>query len=74
MRDGVAKPTEQPVSATLREQVARAIYGAAYSGYAERGLRVPSPGWCWEKAGEEQQQFAFRQADAAIAVMLNWKP
>lgn len=47
---------------TLRERVARAIYSAAFDPRAGR----PSPGWCWEKAGEAQQAFALRQADAAI--------
>jgi hypothetical protein len=51
------------------EKVARAIYGAAFepSNEAEAKRQKPSPGWCWERCGEQQREFATRQAHAAIA-------
>ena len=49
----------------LVERVARAIYHAAYDPTVNP--KSPSPGWCWEKCGHIQQEFAKRQARAAIA-------
>lgn len=51
------------------EKVARAIYGAAFepSNEAEAKRQKPSPGWCWERCGEQQREFATRQAHVAIA-------
>lgn len=58
---------------TLREKVAMAIYHAAFqpSTLEEAQRKVPTPGWCWEKASEAQKQFCLKQADAAIAVQNN---
>jgi hypothetical protein len=52
---------------TIREKVARAIYGAAFEN--RHGGLQPEPGWCWERAGEIQQLFCFRQAAAALAAL-----
>ena len=52
---------------TLVERVARAIYHAAFANHY--GGTKPEPGWCWEKAGLVQQEFAQRQARAALAVV-----
>lgn len=51
-----------------RERVARAIYHAAFLPVSEEQARrkVPSPGWCWERATDDQKTFCMRQADAAI--------
>ncbi len=53
---------------TIRDAVARAIYGAAFDA---PGRSSPSPGWCWERCGEAQREFCRRQADAAIAAHLS---
>jgi hypothetical protein len=57
----------------LREKVAIAIYEAAFDprNEDEAKRRIPSPGWAWEKTNEQQKQFARRQADAAIRVMVS---
>jgi hypothetical protein len=47
------------------ERVAKAIYGAAFEN--RHGGVQPEPGWCWERAGEVQQEFCRRQARAALA-------
>lgn len=49
----------------LREEVAKAIYAAAYD--PSRGK--PSPGWCWEKVTEDMREFCRRQADFALEVI-----
>ena len=51
-----------------RERVARAIYRAAFmpSNDKEKKREVPSPGWCWESASEDQREFCRRQAAFAI--------
>lgn len=49
------------IDATV-ERVAKAIYAAGFV----PGTPTPCPGWCWEKAGPVQQQFARTQAMAAI--------
>ena len=56
---------------SLREAVARAIYGAAFypQNDDEASRRKPSPGWCWDRTSPQCRQFAFQQADAAIHVM-----
>ena len=56
---------------TKRVKVAMAIYHAAFMprNKDEEERRTPSPGWCWEKASEDQRQFCLRQADAAIKEM-----
>jgi hypothetical protein len=55
---------------TLREEMARAIYAAAFMPDDEdrAARRVPSPGWSWQHTSEEMRQFALRQADFALAV------
>ena len=57
---------------TVREEVARAIYCAAFDPQNEEQAkrRVPSPGWCWERTTEEMREFARQQADWALAVIL----
>ena len=49
------------------DRVARAIYHAGFEN--RHGGRQPEPGWCWERAGEVQQEFATRQARAALAAI-----
>jgi hypothetical protein len=49
----------------LREEVAKAIYEAAYDKYRGR----PSPGWCWEGVTEDMREFCRRQADFALKVV-----
>lgn len=49
----------------LREEVAKAIYNAAY----DKGRGNPSPGWCWEKVTEDMREFCRRQADFALEVV-----
>lgn len=53
---------------SIREAVARAVYHAAFEN--QRGGKLPEPGWCWEKCGSVQQEFASRQAAAAITAFL----
>ena len=60
---------------TLREEVAMAIYAAAFDPKDEEEAtrRKPSPGWCWERTSEEMREFARRQADWALLVIARRK-
>ena len=60
---------------SLREHVARAIYSAAFQPgtEAEASRQRPSPGWCWDRAGDQMRAFALRQADAALRAIETWK-
>ncbi len=51
----------------MREEIAMAIYHAAFDPNSRPG--IPSPGWCWRRASQEQRDFALRQADAALDVI-----
>jgi uncharacterized protein (DUF433 family) len=56
--------------AELRLNIAKAIYHAAFVRDPNVPANVPSPGWCWEKASEEQRMFCLRQADFALLAMM----
>lgn len=61
------------ISPVQVERVAMSIYYVAFSRYGNRndmGDPLPSPGWSWEKASPEQQDFCRDQARAAIATFL----
>ena len=58
---------------TLREEMARAIYEAAFDPDSPdedvRARRKPSPGWAWDKTSEEIRDYCRRQADFALVVV-----